>query len=200
MNILWFTQCMSVLFWHCHILYFQLQINVIKSDDKPRMGSHLMLFQQILSLEWCLGFQTILQTITRTSMNLISFPLCKLFQFDLLLRYSFLGSYKYLIVMGSKDIQLAQSGCISACQFKLAQSVEVCLQKYIFFKLKKKTNKQNNILVDILLSKHLSKECTDRLIHYGRGLAHALRETLQTFSNSDFSNIMKMPYTERNDL
>ena len=62
----------SVLFWHCHILNFQLQINVIKSDDKPRVGSHLMLFQQILSLKRCLGFETILQTIARTSMNLIS--------------------------------------------------------------------------------------------------------------------------------
>ena len=122
----------SVLFWRCHILNFQLQINVIKSDDKPRVGSHLMLFQQIVSLKRCLGFQTILQTIARTSMNLISYPLCKLFEFDLLLGYSFLGSYKYLIVMGSKDIQLAQSGCIWACQFKLAQSIKVCLKRKNF--------------------------------------------------------------------
>lgn len=35
----------SVLFWHCHILNFQLQINVIKSDDKPRVG--------IKPLIWC---------------------------------------------------------------------------------------------------------------------------------------------------
>ena len=122
----------SVLFWHCHILNFQLQINVIKSDDKPRVESHLMLFQQILSLSDAWASRQSSKQLPEQAWTLISYPLCKLFQFDLLLGYSFLGSYKYLIVMGSKDVQLAQSGCIWACQFKLAQSIKVCLQRKNF--------------------------------------------------------------------
>ena len=51
-----------------------------------------------------------------------------------------------------------------------------------FFKLKK-TNKQNNSLVDILLSKNLSKEHTDQTqTHYGSG-PHALNETWETLFN-----------------